>query len=346
MPERGELSHDRGNPCLDRTNGISCCRICGANSVKYCDTVEFYVGYAWPIYDCGNCGCRFTSHDGATYDFLYSEKSSCYNRYAIQADDCKRLFDRGDLAALRAELSQGSKYRFIIEEVDRAGPDVRILEIGSSRGHLTSYFILAGRAITGVDVSPTAVAASVAAFGEHFVQAEDPSIDAQAPYDIVFHVGTIGCVSDPVGMTNRCLNLLKSGGRLLFNSPNRDALSLNGQTWFESAPPPDVVTLYPSGFWCDRFSNIAVVSENVEVRPPDQNLLLSLRRLAGREWRRPMPMPLSESEQWSMAAPSLEGSAWRGLERALGKAGRLTGLNRLAPAYPSEYGLFVTMVKR
>src|SRR5712671_1036711 len=146
---------------LGREKSIPGCRICGANNVKYCDNVEFYVGYAWPIYDCGNCGCRFTSHDAATYDFLYSEKSSCYNRYAIQADACKRLFDRGDLAALRAELSQSSKYRFIIDEVDRAGSDVRILEIGSSRGHLTSYFILAGRAITGVDVSRTAVAAAV-----------------------------------------------------------------------------------------------------------------------------------------------------------------------------------------
>src|SRR5208337_14431 len=96
-----------------------------------------------------------------------------------------------DRAGLRAVLSEGSKYRFVIDEIDREPADARILEIGSSCGHLTSYFILAGRKITGVDVSANAVAAASTAFGAYFVPAEDPLIDAQAPYDVVFHVGTI-----------------------------------------------------------------------------------------------------------------------------------------------------------
>src|SRR5215467_3611592 len=180
---------------------VSRCRICGSSVLTRCGQVEFYFGYSWPIYDCDDCGCRFTPHDNSTYDLLYSERSSCYSRYRGQAERCKILFDRGDRAGLRAELSQGSKYRFIINELDQDPPAARILEIGSSRGHLTSYFILVGRRITGVDISPKAVAAAAADFGDHFVQAGDPSIDAQAPYDVIFHVGTIGCVADPVGMT-------------------------------------------------------------------------------------------------------------------------------------------------
>ena len=322
------------------------CRICGSASARYVGTVEFYVGYAWPVYDCGSCGCRFTLHDNSAYDFLYSEQSSCYSRYAGQAETCKRLFDRGDLAGLRAALSEGSKYRFIIDAIDREPAEARILEIGSSRGHLTSYFILAGRRITGVDVSPKAVAAARAAFGDHFLHAGDPSIDARAPYDIICHVGTIGCVADPVGMTKGWLGLLKSGGRLLFNAPNRDGRSLPDQLWFESAPPPDVVTLFPPGFWCDHCGDVASVSEKIEFCSPEQNFLVALRKLARRKWRKPMPIPLSESERWSTPSPALTDVPWCSFERVLRKVAPLTGLSHVAPLHPSEFGLFVKMVKK
>src|SRR5215475_7985755 len=123
--------------------GHELCRICGSEKIIKRGIVEFYFAYAWPIYDCDSCGCRFTSHEGSAYDLLYSEQSSCYSRYTSQAEICKTLFDRGDLARLRAELSKGSKYRFIIDNIDCEPSAARILEIGSSRGHLTSYFILA-----------------------------------------------------------------------------------------------------------------------------------------------------------------------------------------------------------
>lgn len=181
--------------------GLNHCRICGSEKITKRGEVEFYFGYAWPVYDCEDCGCRFTRHDDAVYELLYAEKSSCYSRYRGQAEICKKLFDLRDKAELRAVLSEGSKYRFVINEIDREPADARILEFGSSSGHLTSHFILAGRDIIGVDTSPRAVEAASAAFGNRFVQAEDPLIAARAPYDLIFHVGTIGCVADPIGLT-------------------------------------------------------------------------------------------------------------------------------------------------
>src|SRR5438067_6781338 len=89
-----------------RDTRISHCRICGSKRITGRGDVEFYFGYAWPIYDCEDCGCRFTLHDDAAYDLLYSEQSSCYGRYTDQAETCKRLFDLRDRTGLRAVLSQ------------------------------------------------------------------------------------------------------------------------------------------------------------------------------------------------------------------------------------------------
>ena len=326
--------------------GLISCRICRSSAITKRGEVEFYFGYAWPIYDCSDCGCRFTLHDNSAYDLLYSEQSSCYSRYTSQAETCKRLFDRGDLAGLRSALSQGSKYRFIIDVLDREPVETRILEIGSSRGHLTSYFILAGWEIAGIEISPNAIATAKANFGDYFVQAGDPSIEARAPYDVIFHVGTIGCVADPVGMTGQWLDLLKPGGRLLFNAPNRDGCTFRDQLWFESAPPPDVVTMYPPGFWRDHFGDVAFVSEEIEFCSPEQNLLIALRKLARRKWRKPMPLALKNSEHWSAPAPMFGDVLWQNLEGIVRKAARWMGLDRFAPVHPSEYGLFVQMVKK
>jgi SAM-dependent methyltransferase len=322
------------------------CRICGSKKIASRGVVEYYFDYAYPVYDCDDCGSRFTSHESSAYDLLYSERSSRYSHYWRQAETCKALFDRDDQAGLRAELSKTSKYRFIIEVIDRVPTDARILEIGSSRGHLTSYFILTRRRITGVDISSKALAAASGAFGEHFVRAGDPSIEAAAPYDVIFHVGTIGCVADPIEMTIHLLELLKPGGRLLFNAPNRDACSLQDQLWFDSAPPPDVVTLFRPGFWSDRFGDIALVDEEVEFCSPEQNFLVALRRLAGRKWRKPVPMPLSESERFSAPPPQFADMLWRNFERAMRKIARSTVLPRLVPSCPSDFGLFVQMVKK
>jgi len=330
---------------LATKNGHALCRICGSDKIIERGIVEFYIGYAWPIYDCNGCGCRFTLHKSSTYDLLYSERSSCYSRYISQAETCKTLFDRGDLAGLKAALSQGSKYRFIIEQVDRASADAQILEIGSSRGHLTSYFILGRRKITGVDVSRKAIMAASAAFGDHFLQAGDPLVDAQAPYDVIFHVGTIGCVHDPIGMTRKWLDLLKPGGRLLFNAPNRDGCSWRDQLWFDSASPPDLVTLFPAGFWRGQFSQLALVSEQIETCTPAQNFMIALRRVAHRKWRKPLPQALKDSKCWPVPIPKFGDAVWRNLESGARKAACWTGLERLAPQHPSEFGLFVHMVK-
>src|SRR5207253_10638533 len=94
---------------------------------------------------------------------------------------------------------------------------------------------------------------------------------------------------------------LKPGGVLLFNSPNRDACNQRDQLWFESAPPPDVVTLFVPGFWRKRFRNVADVSEDVELLDADHSFAIGLRKLLRMQWRHPEPVPITETAEASAA---------------------------------------------
>jgi SAM-dependent methyltransferase len=260
-----------------------------------------------------------------------------------------------DLDGLRYELAQNSKYKFIIEGVERGSRNASLLEIGCSRGYLTSYFILAGYNIIGVDVSESALAFARAAFGDYFAMRGDSVVTDRAPYDVIYHVGTIGCVSDPLGLTRQLLSMLKPGGRLLFNSPNLQSCWLTNQLWIDAAPPPDLVAIFPPGFWARCFADQAYVEEQIEHCDPNKGLSIGLRKLFGRKWKCPLPIPLDKSSELYLKGsngtalnghrPRIGDEAWRFFERAVLKVCRDTGLLRHVRKEPSEFGLFVSMTR-
>lgn len=332
------------------------CRICGSGNVRFAGSVEYYSGFAWAVYDCDACRARFTRHDETIYDALHDESGSIYKVYRSLLEDATRAFQDHNLDALRQYLSQGSKYKFVIEQVEKESRDARLLEIGCSRGYLTSYFILAGYEVTGVDISESAVESAREAFGDHFVLEGDPLIEAGAPYDVIYHVGTIGCVADPLGLTRRLLRLLKPGGRLLFNSPNLESCWLIDQLWIDAAPPPDLVSIFPPGFWTNHFEKEAQVEEQIEHCHPDKALAIGLSKLFGRRWKRPVSIPLDESSDRYMTGTLgdringqrriFRDNAWQLFERSVLKLGHKTHLARLAPVQPAEFGVFVKMTRR
>lgn len=318
------------------------CRVCGISQAVVLGSVEYLQGFNWQILECGACGCRFTGRAESVHAQLHEAPAiSYYKDYLDLANRCAALFRQRDREGLKGLLRQWSKYRFVIDEVERASPSARLLEVGCSRGYLASCFILEGRTILGVDVSARAVQSATHDFGEHFAVAAPGVIEANAPYDVIYHVGMIGCVPDPITLTKQLLAALKPGGRLLFNAPNRNALHLRGQLWLDTAPPPDLVTLFPPGFWTRHFAADAIVSESIEWRPAEQAMSLWMDRLLGRSWVPPVTAP-----------PGASGHVWgqtssRGwLERATRKLATLTGLATLAPRHPADFGLFVSMTAR
>jgi SAM-dependent methyltransferase len=320
------------------------CRVCGSTAVQPAGQVEYFEHYSWRVTDCTACGCRYTAHDGAVYEALHQSGAiDYYADYRGLAAQAKRLFDARDLAAYQNLLFENAKYRFVITETASVPPGANLLEVGCSRGYLTAYFVAKGWRILGVDASSDAIHAARRDFGDHFALAGSPAVQQGAPYDVIYHVGTIGCVADPIGMTHALLDLLKPGGRLLFNAPNRRACSMRNQLWLDTAPPPDLVTLYPEGFWRKYFGERAEVRESVEMMDANRAFAIAAARRLGRSWRLPRPKRLNGLGALQQPGGNRSNQLWRWIERQAERFGRLTGASRLASPEPTEFGLFVVM---
>jgi SAM-dependent methyltransferase len=323
--------------------------MCGAANLSKAGQATYYIEGPIDVFDCPGCGSRQTGYIESTYEDFHSNANSGYGVYRDLADHTKALFDKGDRTGLRQSLFDLSKYKFIIEHVERLGKQARLLEIGCSRGYLTSYFILAGYDITGVDISPTAVTAAAEHFGPHFRVVGDPQIAARAPYDAIFHTGTIGCVGDPVGITRSLMDMLKSGGTLLFNAPNFHACRQKDQLWIDVCPPPDLVTMFKPGFWARMFSADAQVSETIDNCSPEESLQLLLKRLT-RRWKSPPPVSFKESlliyKFQNDAKRSFSDRFFAKFDSLVLRVFRKARLLKLVPGQPAPFGLFVTFVKK
>ena len=188
-------------------------------------------------------------------------------------------------------------------------------------------------------MSRDAIDVARAAFGPHFAVAGDAEIEARAPYDVIYHVGLIGCVADPIGFLRGLLRMLRPGGVLLFNAPNRAALRSANQLWLDSAPPPDLVTLFPERFWAHFFGDEAAVAVDVATLSAAESTAIAARQALGISWTPPDPQPFSvRGHRWSQPSGARALAA-----RALAKAATLVGLTGLAAPRPTEFGMFVQL---
>jgi SAM-dependent methyltransferase len=321
----------------------SACRVCGSDDTAVAGRVEYLSGFPSVIVDCRHCGCR-TSADAAPLHAAFHEVPSIsyYAGYRVLLDQCRRMFAAGDRAGIERLLRQNPKYAFVLDQLQTLPDGSRILEWGCSRGYLAAASLAAGRQVLGVDVAPDAVAAACEAFGDHFVIDGSPRIEAEGPYDAIYHVGLIGCVPDPLGLTRRLTALLKPGGKLFFNAPNRDAMHLRGQLWLDSAPPPDLVALFPSGFWRAHGAPGVSVTETPAITSPSESTVKTLQRWFGHSWQPPRPSPSDVASAHAWTQPPA-GAPWRLLEAAVAKFSATTGFR--IGRWPEEFGMFVVMAR-
>lgn len=285
------------------------CRICDHPETTLVENVQFYVDFSAPVFDCPSCGSRFAESQPALYETFHANGAHYYaTRMRAWTDTAKELFDRKDVEGLRRQVGQFHfAMPYIIDAFEGAAAK-DVLEVGCAWGYNSSYFLLAGYDLLGVDISATAVEQAAKAFGDHFCTIDDPRYGEQKKFDAIFHVGTIGCVDRPIEFTRMLLDKLKPGGVLVFNAPTRRPADQLDAPWIWGACPPDLVTLFSDSFWQQQFG----AETEVRTKILDHDAASSLRIRRDRKRRRqPDRGRLLEPKSGKAAASTSALTAWK-----------------------------------
>ena len=183
-------------------------------------------------------------------------------------------------------------------------------------------------------------------FGDHFAT----EIPEDGQFDAIYHVGTIGCVAEPAGMTRSLIDRLRPGGILVFNAPNAETARALGEVWVPNTSPPDLVTLFEERFWTEQFGDVADARVRVEPTPPGAAQAFWKRRKRGESVLRPGTTPLigDSAESGSSAIqPRPRQSQVSKLIRRLVRPLISVTVKFGWPRYlPSESGLFVVLTRK
>lgn len=251
---------------------MTSCRVCGARELTLRGQVQG-PGATTDVHDCTSCGTRQAPHDARGHERLHADGDSAYSPYHRLAEVVAAHLERGDVASSDELLRRTDKFAWILDAASALPGRPRILELGCSTGFLTGQLRAMGLDAEGVDVSRSAVTTATRLFGPHF---HEPTGAGGATYNLVFHLGTIGCVPDPVGFTEQAMAAVGPGGRLLFNAPNLEA-SPPDEVWGVSAVPPDLVSVFPPGLWRERFDHLGRVDVSIATISPEAELRRRLR---------------------------------------------------------------------
>jgi len=320
------------------------CRVCGSADIVTAGTMRTWGDTEVPLTDCRSCGSRFAPHDPATYEKLHGSDQSTYASHDALAAAAARDIAAGDLDGLRARLTRHASRRAVFDAVAARPRASRILEVGASRGALSSWFIASGYDAHGVDIAPSAVEAACDRFGPHF---STTPVDAlpDGSFDVVFHTGVVGCVADPLGFLAEQIRLLRPGGLLVFNAPDARWCHATGLAWTLDTPPPDLVTLFGDRVFDRLASPRLSVATTRLAGPATRDLRLTAQRLAGQLRLPDRGASMLEARPASTAeAPRRSATSVRGRARAIAtRLLEVDAVRTLVPVVPLPYGLIVTI---
>ncbi|NLW77212.1 MAG: class I SAM-dependent methyltransferase [Methanomicrobiales archaeon] len=314
------------------------CRVCKGDSAEYIGVISVSQGNSFPVFQCHKCGCRFVWREYQIHDELHAREKSPYSSHSSVADLVESLFHLKDHNKIHKILSKEPKYKFILDMLKEMPLSTRILEVGCSQGYLTAYYLCKGYSIIGVDISQHAVSIARHRFGDHFqvVNVENPNdIKQLSQFDVIFFVGTIGCVSDPIMFINNLLDHLKPDGILLFNSPDLQSIIESQKIW-PDALPPDLITIFPEQFWERYFSLSADIEVSFEPYDHEKNLALFLSQMLTHGGEQEASLQSGRKTTVS--------SRWRWLSPFFFAVTYVT--RWVLPRSKMQYGMYVKMVKK
>lgn len=320
------------------------CNACKSAEVKKLGVLKAYIDYETLVYRCIHCKSHFVKRTASIHEELHKVEGSTYSSHTDLALKISRFFAAGKVNKIREILSEAAANKFIIKSINKFKNDIKILEFGCSKGCLGAYFLASGNNYTGLDISKTAIKEATSYFGNHFMLSDAPQIKENGNYDVIFHVGTIGCVEDPVAFINYNLSLLSKGGTLLFNAPNARSCEIFSDIWVTQTFPPDLITLFPVAFWHTQFSDQADVRVQIASERPAAILRKIMLKLTKGTTISPPTrhlFPNNNLDQQTQNAQSrnkLSIAAKKVLIWSLGSA--------LKKFIPAEFGTHIRMIKK
>jgi SAM-dependent methyltransferase len=216
------------------------CPLCtGPALVLNTDHPGYQAGATWRVAECDRCDVQFAdplTPGRSIYETIYEHARTLpgYSRYAWYA---AQVASRSRPLAWLA--AQEEMYAFIASELARRGPAGTglIIEVGSGLGYLTFALHAAGYRVRGLELSPRAVEAARARFGDlfavHDIGRADPAVDGA---DVAVMTEVLEHVPDPAALLASLARLLRPGGTALITTPNKSAAPRNAY-WLTDNPP-------------------------------------------------------------------------------------------------------------
>jgi SAM-dependent methyltransferase len=317
------------------------CNVCESSPCDYLGDLKPYQDMDWhfEIFSCSWCGSRFALRNPEVnyYELLHTTPGSSYSYHYDLATKVKGFLQTDRLNQCERYLRKASyKYGEVIDFVKKKNQLLSILEIGCSTGFMTAFFRARGHEAEGVDVSESAIRYATSSFGRFY-----SSSPLKESYDVIFHLGLIGCVDHPKTFLSDTLRLLKSRGEMIFNAPNVESPEQFNELWV-STPPPDLISLFHE----KSFQIIVDHPFGAEVRkvyPKSEVVHKNLKEIFRKTYA---SYPISFRSNRVQPDENIRASIKRCLKKLLWFwCGVLVDLH-MFKKYESEYGLMVTIHRR
>jgi SAM-dependent methyltransferase len=154
----------------------------------------------------------------------------------------------------------------------------RVLEVGCGAGTDLARFARGGALVSGVDLSPSAIALARSNFDQQGLQADLREADgehlpfADDSFDLVYAHGVVQYTADPRSLVSECRRVLKPGGDAIFQVYNRiswlNALSKLMKVPLEHEDAPVLLKFSAREFVAllDGFRDVRIVEERFPVK--------------------------------------------------------------------------------
>jgi len=216
------------------------CPLCGCAVHVVTDSAPGYQeGQKFTISECEGCLSSFASPlavADAIYGHIYNNVRNVpgYNRYFRYAHEV--LNQKLPLDYLMRQEESYWAVACHLRNRRSAGDRLNILEVGCGMGYFTHALAKDGFTVTGVDISPQAVAWALEHYGPYYACTTLQELyTGGARYDAIIMNQLIEHLPDVHAFTAEAVALLSPGGELLITTPNKSAYP--DAEWETDHPP-------------------------------------------------------------------------------------------------------------